>query len=134
MDVPGRDWEGTVLSTENPHSWSPTDDPYKQCVAHVAVGCKHSTFPPSSVTVMSSSTDCSNGGGADTYFSLRIASVFVILATSTFGAFFPVIAKRSKWMKVPNRVFESVFWFPFLVDTILILSVDLLNISAPELL
>ncbi|KAN0088666.1 Zinc/iron permease [Tylopilus felleus] len=60
---------------------------------------------------MSSSTDCSNGGGADTYFSLRIASVFVILATSTFGAFFPVIAKRSKWMKVPNRVFEFAKYF-----------------------
>lgn len=80
-----------------------------------------------------SSTDCGNGGGADTYTSLRIASIFVILVTSASGAFFPVIAKRTKWLKVPVGVFESVFSLLFAVYAILILSVALLNILALEL-
>lgn len=65
--------------------------------------------------------DCGNGGGADTYTGLRIGSVFVILATSTCGAFFPVLAKRTRWLKVPTGVFESVsssrfFFFFFRLD------------------
>lgn len=62
-----------------------------------------------------SSTDqnCGNGGGADTYTGLRIASIFVILATSACGTFFPVLTKRSKCLKVPIGVFESVFSFIF---------------------
>lgn len=56
-----------------------------------------------------SSVNCGDGGGADTYFGVRVASVFVILATSGCGAFFPVLAKRSKWLKVPISVFELVF-------------------------
>lgn len=63
------------------------------------------------LTIMSS--DCGNGGGADTFTGLRIGSVFIILATSSFGAFFPVLTKRSKWLKVPTYVFESVFLFFF---------------------
>lgn len=84
---------------------------------------------------MSSETsNCGNGGGADTYTSLRIASVFVILATSASGTFFPLLAKRSKWLKVPVGVFESVFSLLFCVCTMLILTVALLNILALELL
>ncbi|KAF8551353.1 ZIP zinc/iron transport family [Imleria badia] len=58
-----------------------------------------------------SSTNCGNGGGADTYTGLRIASVFVILVTSGCGAFFPVLAKRSKWLKVPAGVFNFAKYF-----------------------
>jgi len=47
----------------------------------------------------------------DTYTSLRIGSVFVILVTSGFGAFFPVLTKRSNWLKVPNAVFEFAKYF-----------------------
>ncbi|KAH0836531.1 Zinc/iron permease [Lanmaoa asiatica] len=61
---------------------------------------------------MSSTTqDCGNGGGADTYFGLRVGSVFVILATSTCGAFFPVLAKRTKWLRVPTAVFDFAKYF-----------------------
>ena len=59
----------------------------------------------------SAAADCGNGGGADTYTSLRVASVFVILVTSSAGAFFPVLARRSKWLKVPTSVFELVLLF-----------------------
>ncbi|KAG6374854.1 Zinc/iron permease [Boletus reticuloceps] len=59
----------------------------------------------------SSDLNCGDGGGADTYTGLRIASVFVILATSSFGAFFPVLSKRSKWLRVPNGVFEFAKYF-----------------------
>ncbi|KAG8220816.1 Zinc/iron permease [Butyriboletus roseoflavus] len=62
--------------------------------------------------VMSSTPpDCGSGGGADTYTGLRIGSIFVILATSTGGAFFPVLAKRSRWLKVPTSVFEFAKYF-----------------------
>jgi len=57
-------------------------------------------------------SDCSPGGGADTFFGLRVASVFVILVGSMFGAGFPVIAMRyNKVVKVPNAVFEFAKWF-----------------------
>lgn len=84
---------------------------------------------------MSSTTmDCGNGGGADTYTSLRIASVFIILVTSATGTFFPVLAKRSKWLKVPTGLFELVFFSFFSAYTILILWVALLNTSVLVLL
>ncbi len=41
------------------------------------------------------------------YTNLRIASVFVILVASSFGALFPVIAKRSVFaLSLPSKVFE----------------------------
>lgn len=51
---------------------------------------------------------CSSGGGAFTYTGLRIASIFIIMVTSLFGALFPVLAKRSSWLKVPTAVFKYV--------------------------
>lgn len=51
---------------------------------------------------------CSDGGGAFTYTGLRIASIFIIMATSLFGALFPVLAKRSSWLTVPTAVFKYV--------------------------
>ena len=57
---------------------------------------------------MSSDLNCGSGGGADNLLGLRVASVFIILVTSTFGALFPVLAKRSSWLHVPKPVFESV--------------------------
>ena len=35
--------------------------------------------------------NCGEGGGDDAYLGLRIASVFIILVGSTFGALFPVL-------------------------------------------
>ncbi|KAK0239073.1 Zinc/iron permease [Armillaria nabsnona] len=53
--------------------------------------------------------NCGSGGGADTFFGLRVASIFIISACSTFGALFPVLVKSSSWLHVPKSVFESVF-------------------------
>ncbi|KAG6833220.1 hypothetical protein H0H87_009841 [Tephrocybe sp. NHM501043] len=50
--------------------------------------------------------NCGNGGGADDFFGLRVASIFVILVGSLAGAFFPVLAKRSSWLHVPNSVYD----------------------------
>ncbi|EMD38804.1 hypothetical protein CERSUDRAFT_47146 [Gelatoporia subvermispora B] len=59
------------------------------------------------------SVDCSPGGGSDTFFGLRVASVFIILATSMFGALFPVLARRSPRISplIPHRVFETAKYF-----------------------
>ncbi|KAJ3757541.1 Zinc/iron permease [Lentinula raphanica] len=58
------------------------------------------------------SDDCGSGGGADTFFGLRIASIFIILIGSMFGALFPVISMRySKYIHVPKGVFEFAKWF-----------------------
>ncbi|KAF9218627.1 ZIP-like iron-zinc transporter [Gyrodon lividus] len=59
----------------------------------------------------SSDVDCGNGGGADSYTSLRIASVFIVLVGSSFGALFPVIAKKTQWLHVPDGVFDFAKYF-----------------------
>ncbi|KAI0773219.1 ZIP zinc/iron transport family [Trametes elegans] len=57
--------------------------------------------------------NCGSGGGDTRYTGLRIASVFIILATSLFGALFPVLAKRTKWLsaRIPTRVFDTAKYF-----------------------
>lgn len=50
--------------------------------------------------------NCGSGGGADTHFGLRVASIFVILVGSTSGALFPVVARRTRFLSVPSAVFE----------------------------
>jgi len=39
-------------------------------------------------------------------FGLRVASLFIIGVASTVGALFPVLSRRSKWIRVPPLVFE----------------------------
>lgn len=86
--------------------------PDKNCVARVASALPSTPIP--FVGIMSSTTsECGDGGGADTYTGLRIASIFVILVTSAFGVFFPVLANRCKQLKVPIGAFESVFLVPY---------------------
>lgn len=69
-----------------------------------------STADPDSVTDAAGDViDCGNGGGADTFFGLRVASVFIIMVTSMFGALFPVVARRTGLRRViPHNVFECV--------------------------
>ena len=51
--------------------------------------------------------NCGTGGGDDRFFGLRVASIFVILVTSMFGALFPVIARRTRLKNViPLSLFE----------------------------
>ncbi|KAI0272314.1 ZIP-like iron-zinc transporter [Gloeopeniophorella convolvens] len=57
------------------------------------------------------SLNCGSGGGATTYTGLRIASVFIIWAGSTFGALFPVLARKSTVIAVPHSVFEFAKYF-----------------------
>ncbi|TCD65047.1 high-affinity Zn(2+) transporter zrt1, partial [Steccherinum ochraceum] len=57
------------------------------------------------------SLNCGSGGGSDTFFGLRVASVFIILVGSMSGALFPVLARRTKWLNVPDAVFDFAKYF-----------------------
>ncbi|KAM6497018.1 ZIP-like iron-zinc transporter [Amanita muscaria] len=56
-------------------------------------------------------SSCGPGGGADTYFGLRVASVFIVMVGSMSGAFFPVLARRSSWLRVPDAVWDFAKYF-----------------------
>ncbi|KAJ6494028.1 ZIP-like iron-zinc transporter [Mycena vitilis] len=47
----------------------------------------------------------------NTYLHLRVASVFIILVCATAGTLFPVLAHRSKWLRVPRYVFDFAKYF-----------------------
>ncbi|KAJ7627119.1 Zinc/iron permease [Roridomyces roridus] len=47
----------------------------------------------------------------DTLLGLRIGSVFIILFCAAAGTLFPVLARRSKWLKVPKFVFDFAKYF-----------------------
>lgn len=55
--------------------------------------------------------NCGAGGGSATYFRFRVASVFIILVGSVFGALFPVLAGRSSWLHVHKAVFDFAKYF-----------------------
>ena len=52
-----------------------------------------------------------SGGGDTGSFGLRVGSVFIILVGSMFGALFPVISRRTKWLAVPKPVFDFAKYF-----------------------
>jgi hypothetical protein len=84
---------------------------------------------------MSSTLNCGSGGGSTTHTGLRIASLFIIWFGSTLGASFPIIARRSRFIRVPQGLFESVFFFSFSSSNFLShFDTDLQNILAQELL
>ncbi|KAI8985726.1 ZIP zinc/iron transport family [Trametes punicea] len=60
-----------------------------------------------------SDLNCGSGGGDRRFTGLRIASIFIILATSLIGALFPVLAKRTRWLsaRIPPRVFDTAKYF-----------------------
>lgn len=57
--------------------------------------------------------NCGEGGGSDEFFGLRVASIFIILIGSMFGALFPVLARRSRWLssRIPHGVFDFAKYF-----------------------
>ncbi|TDL23968.1 ZIP-like iron-zinc transporter [Rickenella mellea] len=56
--------------------------------------------------------NCGNGGGSDDFFHLRIASIFIIMIASSFGALFPVVARRTRLNNViPKAVFDFAKYF-----------------------
>ncbi|KAJ3787575.1 ZIP-like iron-zinc transporter [Lentinula aff. detonsa] len=70
------------------------------------------TINSPSLATRDDSDNCGSGGGADTFFGLRIASIFIILIGSMFGALFPVVSMRySDYVKVPKGIFEFAKWF-----------------------
>ncbi|KAJ3730043.1 ZIP-like iron-zinc transporter [Lentinula guzmanii] len=70
------------------------------------------TINSPSLAIRDDSDNCGSGGGADTFFGLRIASIFIILIGSMFGALFPVVSMRySDYVKVPKGIFEFAKWF-----------------------
>lgn len=58
-----------------------------------------------------SELECGAVQNEHTYTGLRVASIFVILAGSSFGALFPVVAKRSPFFRVPKTVYEFAKYF-----------------------
>ena len=52
--------------------------------------------------------NCGSGGGDTAFKGLRIASLFIIWASSSFAATFPIVAHRSRVINLPLAVFESV--------------------------
>ena len=86
-----------LLSNGNPHS-------HFHPVYYQSTECCLSLH----TLAMSDANNCGSGGGDDSTFGLRIASVFIILVGSMSGALFPVLAKRSSWLHVPKPVFEFV--------------------------
>lgn len=73
--------------------------------------------------------NCGSGGGSDDFFGLRVASIFIILVGSLFGALFPVLAKRTKWLssRIPNSLFDFAKYF----GSGVIVSIQSLTISYP---
>ncbi|ODQ54435.1 ZIP zinc/iron transport family [Saitoella complicata NRRL Y-17804] len=54
---------------------------------------------------------CGGGNEFDGRIGLRIGAIFIILATSTFGTFFPLVAKRFPSLRIPNFIFEFAKYF-----------------------
>ncbi|KAE9392950.1 ZIP-like iron-zinc transporter [Gymnopus androsaceus JB14] len=50
------------------------------------------------------SNDCSSSNPGDALLGLRIASIFIIYIGSSFGALFPVLARRSKYIQCAQIV------------------------------
>ncbi|KAG6861081.1 hypothetical protein C0995_004180 [Termitomyces sp. Mi166 len=69
-----------------------------------------------------SDDDCSFSGGPDNLLGLRIGSVFIILANSTAGALFPVLARRTSWLNVPKAAYEYTSFIPIATAFIHLLS------------
>lgn len=63
---------------------------------------------------MSDEDQCSGVQSQDDFLNLRVASVFIILVTSAFGACFPLWARNRKI--IPMGVFQYVYpRYPLLI-------------------
>ncbi|KAF9443584.1 ZIP zinc/iron transport family [Macrolepiota fuliginosa MF-IS2] len=76
-----------------------------------------------------SELNCGTGGGDHSMFGLRVASIFIILVGSSFGALFPVVAKRSTWLRVPKSVFDFAKYF----GSGVIIATSFIHLLAPAL-
>ncbi|KAI0342402.1 ZIP-like iron-zinc transporter [Trametopsis cervina] len=57
--------------------------------------------------------NCGSGGGDTGSTGLRIGAVFIVMVGSLFGALFPVLAKRTRWLapRIPKGVFDFAKYF-----------------------
>ena len=57
--------------------------------------------------------NCDGGSDVNTYAALRIASIFIILATSLLGALLPIVARRQRVLRViiPETAFQVAKYF-----------------------
>jgi zinc transporter 1/2/3 len=74
--------------------------------------------------------NCGNGGGSEEFFGLRVAAVFIILVTSSFGALFPVVARRTR---LKNVIPDSVFQFAKYFGSGVIIATAFIHLLAPAL-
>ncbi|KAG8854569.1 high-affinity Zn(2+) transporter zrt1 [Tulasnella sp. 330] len=58
-----------------------------------------------------SDLQCGSLNNQSDFLGLRIGSIFVILASSCFGALFPVIAKRATMLPLPKAVYDFAKYF-----------------------
>ncbi|CAE6484096.1 unnamed protein product [Rhizoctonia solani] len=61
--------------------------------------------------VVEDAASCGNLDNEDTYFGLRVASLFIILVTSSLGAIFPILASRLRFLNVHKSIFEGAKYF-----------------------
>ncbi|EUC55663.1 ZIP zinc/iron transport family protein [Rhizoctonia solani AG-3 Rhs1AP] len=66
---------------------------------------------PNILHTVEEAVSCGNVENEDTHFKLRVASLFIILITSTLGAVFPVLASRLHFLNVHKSVFEGAKYF-----------------------
>ncbi|KAG7286565.1 hypothetical protein NEMBOFW57_008876 [Staphylotrichum longicolle] len=64
------------------------------------------TAPIAEMDLISGKPACGSGQEPGEYdLGLHVAALFMVLAASIFGAGFPVVAKKVKWVKVPAKTF-----------------------------
>ncbi|CAE6469655.1 unnamed protein product [Rhizoctonia solani] len=66
---------------------------------------------PNILHTVEEAVSCGNVANEDTHFKLRVASLFIILVTSTLGAIFPVLASRLHFLNVHKSIFEGAKYF-----------------------
>lgn len=70
-----------------------------------------SLLPSATAATAAVDAGCDAVTVTDTHLPLRIAAIFIILVGATGGALFPVLARRSRWLKVPAGVFSFAKYF-----------------------
>lgn len=80
-----------------------------------------------STVLTAEGSECGNLGPIDSRLGLRVAGIFIILATSLFGTLFPVLTQRSKRLFISPWVYEGAKYF----GSGVILATALIHLLAP---
>jgi len=60
---------------------------------------------------MDDEVSCGNIDNGNDFFHLRIGSLFIIMVTSICATLFPILAKRSRFLRVPDNVYDGAKYF-----------------------